>query len=693
MLTLNSDAAALSSQRNATLAQNNMSVSMERLSSGKRINSATDDAAGIQITQRITAQLGGIKIAERNANDGISIAQTAESALGSVQEMLQRMRELSVQASNDILNASDRKSIAGELNQLVEEINQVGERTMFNNNKLLDGTYKDKSFQIGANASETMSFSLGSVKTDTLGVSNQASVAAMGNANALAAGDLTINGITIGASFANDDTASYEEADGDSAKSAIAKVAAINEKAAETGVTATVNTNTVHGAAMGTIASGENDSIKINNVTISISTIQGDTAATRSAIVQAINAKSGQTGVIAINTDSDSGGVRLEAADGRNITISMGNNISAAESGIEGSTTATTSYGSYSLTSSSDIIIDRGSNNTAAALEHSGLREGTYSTQEASLSSIDDQGASWATGDVVINGIQIRETRGSDDAMSTGELTDKAKSAIAKAAAINNHTEDTGVWATVNTNSVDGSSMSGAAATGVMTINGVTTQSITTTTNTANSRELVVSAINAISDRTGVTAIDTGDDTNGIQLVAEDGRNIKISFDSNLTTGNTGVGGTDSAATTFEGSFTLHSAKAIEIGTMDESKMGTDFLDIGTYGNGISGEALSRLDISSTKGARNAISAIDNALEQVNEMRGDLGAKQNRLNYTISNLQATSENMTASRSRMEDADFATESTTLAKNKILQQASMAMLAQANQSSQSVLSLLQ
>ena len=183
-------------------------------------------------------------------------------------------------------------------------------------------------------------------------------------------------------------------------------------------------------------------------------------------------------------------------------------------------------------------------------------------------------------------------------------------------------------------------------------------------------------------------AVDTGKDTTGVQLVAADGRNISIEM-SGLTETATGVEIGD-----FAGSFTLHSASAIEIGTANASNFhsNSDFHNTGTYGAGTSGKALDMIDILSSEGALTAIEAIDNALEQINEMRGDLGAKQNRLDYTISNLQSTAENMNASRSRIEDADFATESTALAKNKILQQASMAMLAQANQSAQGVMTLL-
>lgn len=688
---INTNTQALFAQRAAQDAQGDMSVSMERLSSGKRINGAADDAAGLQIVERFNSQITGLKMAERNANDGISVVQTAEGALDNVTDMLQRMRELAMQSSNGALNDSDRSSLNQEYEQLMEEINRTSNSAMFNNNKLLDGNYQDKTFQIGANSGDSMTLNLMSVDTSSLGVSNQATLTAQGNSNALEIGDLQINNVNIGPALASSDTASTA----DKTSSAIAKAAAINAVSDQTGVTAAVNTNTATGTTMdGDAGSG---AVTINGVDITVTTM-ADMASTRAAVAAAINQVSGQTGVIAVDTGSNSEGVQLEAADGRNIVVSFGTPTSgvldAASTGITGGS----HYGSYTLSSDSEITVDRGTSSTGAALEHSGLREGTYSPQTAALSSVADAGTAWARGDITINGTLIGETRAIDDSLSSDN---KTSSSIAKAAAINAHSETTGVTATVDTNKVDGHSAmdsAGSLAGGIL-INGVETSAFTTSDDEALTRTTVVAAINAISDRTGVVAVDTGSTTGGVQLMSEDGRNITFS----LTDGSGGAAAANfdeeelglATAGTYEGSFTLSSASAIEIGSVNPSTFGTlnDFENVGVYGSGLEGDALEFTDIDTVKDALSAVLSIDNAIEQVNEQRGEMGAIQNRLEHTIKNLQNMTENMSASRSRIEDADFATESTQLAKSKILQQASTAMLAQANQNSQQVMKLLQ
>lgn len=170
-LTINTNVASMNAQRNLGKSQNALSQSMERLSSGLRINSAKDDAAGLAISDRMTAQIRGLNQASRNANDGISMSQTAEGALQESTNILQRMRELAVQSANDTNSASDRASLNAEIIQLKEEIDRIAVTTEFNGRKVIDGTMIDATFQVGANAGEnqTISFSIASARTADLG--------------------------------------------------------------------------------------------------------------------------------------------------------------------------------------------------------------------------------------------------------------------------------------------------------------------------------------------------------------------------------------------------------------------------------------------------------------------------------------------------------------------------------------------
>lgn len=683
---INTNVSALFTQRSIHNAESDMQVSMERLSSGKRINSAADDAAGLQITERFISQIEGSRTAERNASDAISVVQTAEAAYDSVSDMLQRMRELALQSTNGALNSDDRKSLDQEYQELSEEIGRMSDSTVFNNTKLLDGNYQDKVFQVGANHGDTMNISLLSAHPSDLGVSSQSTLTAQGSSEPLTNGDLEINGTDIGSALASYDSASVSN----KTASAISKAAAINKHSEETGVVAQVNSNVVTGTTMdGSAATG---TININGTDFAVTTT-ADKASTRAAMVSIINQKSGETGVVAIDTGDDRRGVQLMAEDGRNISITF-DTVTDAGTGI----TTGDHYGSYTLTSDREINISRGSNDTVSGLQNAGLREGIYSTQEATISSLPDASTSWSRGDIIINGSLIGETKSIDDPIS---FANKTQSAIAKAAAINAQTEATGVTATVDTNRIDGhvTMNSAGSQAGGISINGVETASFTTSNDEALTRTMVVAAINAISDRTGVMAEDTGTTSGGVQLVAEDGRNITFS----LTDGAGGAaaaGFTEeelglAAAGTYEGSFTLHSASAIKVNSENASTFSTlnDFENVGTFGEGLNTKSIDRTHIIDPESAMSSVDSIDNAIDQINQMRGEMGAKQNRLEQTVKNLQNMSEHMDAARSRIEDANFATESTLLAKSKILQQASTAMLAQANQSGQQVMKLLQ
>ena len=208
MLSINTNVMSLNAQRNIASTQSQLATSMERLSSGLRINSAKDDAAGLAISERFTSQIRGMNQAVRNANDGVSLAQTAEGALGEVTNNLQRIRELAVQSSNATNSATDRNALQAEVSQLLSEINRVADQTSFNGVNLLDGSFAGASFQVGANAGETITVSsiadintaaLGSVTQATGGALSVAASSLTGFGTAISAGDLTINGVDVGA--------------------------------------------------------------------------------------------------------------------------------------------------------------------------------------------------------------------------------------------------------------------------------------------------------------------------------------------------------------------------------------------------------------------------------------------------------------------------------------------------------------
>ncbi|MBK9495148.1 MAG: flagellin [Xanthomonadales bacterium] len=478
MQVINTNVASLNAQRNLTTSGSSLATSLQRLSSGLRINSAKDDAAGMAIADRMTSQIRGLNQASRNANDGISLAQTAEGALDSVSSALQRMRELAVQAANATNSASDRAALQDEVEQLVQQINTVATQTSFNGVKLLDGTFTSQTFQVGANQGETIDISsIASARSDALGVgttsSYSTSLTATVITGAITAGGVTVNGYGIGP------TASDGVSSTLATSSAIAKAAAFNSVSGQTGVSAVATATTVTGlVTLPGALDGTATSLSINGVNIGAVAAAVGPVEKASNFAAAINAVSNQTGVTA-TFDTTGGNLSLTAADGRNIQISETGGA-AAIAGL----TVGTSFGGIRLTS------------TASA---------------------------------------------------------------------------------------------------------------------------------------GIT-----------------------------------LGGASLATTGLAAGFTAATA---------------------TFGAGVAA-----VDISTASGAELALGTIDSALATINSSRANLGALQNRFSNVVSNLAINSENVTAARSRIQDADFAAETANLTRAQILQQAGTAMLAQANQVPQNVLSLL-
>jgi flagellin len=686
MLSINTNIISLNAQNNLSNTQSALGTSLARLSSGLRINSAADDAAGYSIANRFTAQINGLNQATRNANDGVSLAQTANGGLQSIQNNLQTIRNLAVQSANGSNSSIDRSSLQAQASQLLQEIDRVAKSTQFNGVNLLDGSFSSQ-FQVGSNVGQTVNIAIGSAQSKDLGTGATSAVTMDGTTSttALAYGDLVVNGVTVNAPTSSMDNASTTYA----ANSAIAKAAAINSVSSQTGVTATVETNTMAGGNMTATTIGTTGSLTINGVSIGTVAEGSSTASTRSSIIAAINAKSAETGVVAVDSGNDHTGISLTAADGRNINVqTAATGLTAAQMGL----TSGTHIGAVALQSTSAINITSNTN----GLKNWGLVAGTYNTATAYVSATGTGTTTALTsGDVTINGVAVGDSLASSD---TASYTLASASAIAKAAAINSITAQTGVTATANANTVIGASLVNgtAALSTALTLNGVSIGTFTTTANATTDRNTLINQINQYSGQTGVVA-SVDNVTGGLDMTAADGRNIDLSIGatSTMTAAQVGLGSIYDGSTGDKvqvGTVSLKSASAITVGTTTTTGTTNLGIDVGTYGSVKNGVSLSRMDISTVAGANTALTAIDNAISQVNSQAGALGAYQNRFTATVSNLQSTAQNLTAARSQIQDTDFASETANLSRNQILQQAGTAMLAQANQMGQSVLSLL-
>jgi flagellin len=338
---INTNVLSLNAQRNLTTSQSSLATALQRLSSGLRINSAKDDAAGLAISDRFTTQIRGLNQAMRNSSDGISLAQTAESALGELTNNLQRIREIAVQAANASNSASDRAALDQEVQQRLAEVQRIATQTAFNGQKVLDGTFGNATFQVGANVGETISLSLGTdLRTTAIGktadyvggVAYSASqqVGQQGTAvdgNALSAGDFSIavgGGSAVPVVAASAGTHWAQTTD-----SAFAKAAAINSSGVS-GLTATADTTAVF--AFATIAAADYD-LTINNVAIYTNHDASGTNITGSAWASVVNANSAATGVSA-TFDATANTMTLQAVDGRNIVIAEAEGNAAGANGL-----------------------------------------------------------------------------------------------------------------------------------------------------------------------------------------------------------------------------------------------------------------------------------------------------------------------------------------------------------------------
>ncbi len=664
MVSVYTNIAALSAQKSMSDQISKSEQAIERLSTGLRINHAADDAAGSAIASKMEAKVRSLVVAIRNGHDAISMTQTAEGALGEMENILQRVRELAVQAGNSTLSSSDRIAIQEEVTALTDEINDIALTTNFNGVKLLDGTNSSLNFQLGVDAVDQLNVVLESSKTSDLGLT-----ASMGsklftssrielvNVSGIAVDAIKINGKNHVA------TQSATLVGTTNAAELLAN--AINTNTVKHGAVATAF-NKVVGAEMGNSFTMTN-SFSIGGVTIGvkgtmqevvdeinesvagvIATLGNNNSLTLSnndggQIIVAGNAP-GSVGLIA---DTYEGFYSLSNVDGSDVKIELGN---LANGYVQAATATPTSLGNYGL------------NETNGAGHTKGIAVTT------DILSITDQ--------IKINDVLVGAT-----------ILDTAQ---AKAAAINDISAKSGVTATASTTMFLGLDFSKSPTDTSFEVNGNaiavsslgSVQQVASAINTANVG-VVASASPAgllqLFDSAGGNI--TIDLTSPVDFVssATDADNTTLTVAANITAfGNIELEATDGGFIKLEDG-DLNNAGLAKLGFEAQSEMGT----AGSGG----------VNVSTLNGATSALANIDAAIDKVSGFRASFGAVENRIDAKINNLTTLKINTKASQSRIEDADFAAETTNMTKAQILTKAATSMLAQANASKQDLLMLLQ
>ncbi len=685
-LYINTNTSSLNAQRQLMSSGQALDKAMTRLSSGMRINSAADDAAGLAISNRQTSQIRGLNQAVRNANDGISLIQTAEGAISESTNILQRMRELAVQSSNGIYDDKDRATMDAEVQQLVSELDRIAKSTSFNGKNILDGSMGKVDLQVGANAKETISMKIQSVDAKTLGMGStsvdlmgaESSLATLTGVAALKENDVLINGQSI---IKGTDTWNGAGGTPDTTQELLDHINAnVNGVTASTYAAASATA-----AGDGILTSSETVTVALTNLdgsTTSIS-IGGETTSLQE-LVDKMNAQSG--GKFSVSID-DKGLASISAENVARIAVT-----DAAGALGTGITTAVDASITLKADNGDPITVTRGSTGTLTQLDALGFRENDqkgviegYAVQAAAATD------AFVIGDLQINGVNV-------GASKTEGLQDKIN-------AINAVSSETGVRATAFTGAVldfRAVSLEDDVAAGTFTLNGHELTFVAGTATTTLSD--IAKVFNDEADKTGVTAT-----VSGTRLILE-GNVAALNFgmDDGGATGVTDVftnlefgAGNDTLAaiaddTKIAGGIKLTSDNGSPISVKhkdDDARDKSGLIDSNVMGGGAFGTAIANISISTQQGAQKALGVIDNALDTVNDIRSQLGAVNNRLDFTVSNLSNVVENTQAARARITDADFAAETAALSRAQVLQQASQAMLAQANARPQQVLSLLQ
>ena len=783
-LTVNTNIPSLNTQRNINNTSNALNTSMQRLSTGSRINSAKDDAAGLQISNRLTNQISGLNVATRNANDGISLAQTAEGALQQSTNLLQRMRDLAIQSANGSNSDADRSALQKEVSALQSELTRIAETTTFGGRKLMDGSFGTSSFQVGSNAYETIEVSVKNASASAIGSyqigSADKAAASLGSVPTSANLD-TVTGSIVSGDKSGFTAGSVKVVGGgqektvqiaadDSAKSLAKKFdGAVSglSATARTVVKAEVNTASSGQSANLTLTVGSGDNAQSVNLVGVTSTAD---------LAKQINSNASKLGLQA-NLDSK-GELTIESATGENISFGQVTgeaSISLQAKDAQGSfgdkvtvdskSGAKTAVGYLQLNSSEayaitdakkDVLTNSvkldvtASTGTGAAMTLASIKIGdtTYSTgtTAASVQSYDELksailGAKVAPADTATVGSLGLVTFNDDDktmtvkdgaSFSFGAIATAGTGAGAVAGSINftkmsesgkydgysaKFGTTTGTLEAVVAKVDDISrqvkvndlklSVDLGANTKYMQLDKVTVGTTELTLDKDAKITNVPSLIEALKGATTASGQKASDflDFGTDSIRSKDGSQISFGtikdFDANggeLTSATTPAATGDLKYQKLVGSDYVASASAVSAKTTAAVSAETYTVEV-AGGSQVFGDAkakqstVSEVDISTADGAQRALAVLDSALAGIDAQRADLGAVQDSFDNTINNLQNISENASAARSRIMDTDYAAETANLSKNQVLQQAGTAILAQAKQLPQSVLSLLQ
>jgi flagellin len=562
-LVINTNIASLNAQRSLSNAQSAVATSIQRLSTGLRINSARDDAAGLAIASRMTSQINGLGQAVRNANDATSLAQTADGALATAGNILQRIRTLAVQSANGTNSSIDRASLNAEVQQLTQELQRISTSTQYNGMNLLDGSFSTANFQIGANANQTISVNSGNFQTRAYGSYRIGGLAANSTSGF---GDLTVGTTnSTGGTGYGDVNLALSTGAGNGNTSAVGGASSAGDFQITSG-TGTYNVLYNSGASASDIAAAVN---------------RMNTGVTASAITQVVLGGATGTGsALAQNTT---------------YTFEIGTQFTNGQ--------APSSFTTVSFKVG-------GSATDGSAVNASGQLN-------AAVQAFND--ASGQTGFVA----QAVQTENGQWAI---ELTSQTGQDLR----ISNDTAST---------TIGGTSVGGIALTDASVLDG--------NTNTTDALNLTLNAGNGDGKWSGGT--------------------------------------NDSAWVTGRVIFDASAAFTVKAGNNDVFSGGS-----GTYGGQL--QSVAQLNISSYDASVRTITMVDSALDAINSQRSRYGALENRLSYTVNNLQTMATNLASARSGIQDVDYAAEVANLTRAQILQQASTAMLAQANSIPRSILSLL-
>ena len=624
-LTVNTNVAALNAQRQTEDSRLDMQEAMERLASGKRINSARDDAAGLAISARMQSQISGLNQASRNANDAISLVQTAEGALQEYTEVLQRVRELAIQAANGAATNADRVNLHKEVSQLQEEMSRIANTTRFNGEILLNGSFTQKDFQIGQSNQEELAVNIDDLRPEKIGAYTQQTLANVGNLVGKAAADRVnlagtgklladiTNGVasqTLSIRVGDEAARTVSISAGDDARTIADKInqsgAQVNSKALNT-IDLYVEGST--GTFSFELSSSSSDDL-VDTISV------GPDGNYVNALAAEVNARFPDHNIQAtIETDvNGTNFVRLTQTNGYDININK--------------------FSSTETSSTEDVTLDLG-----------------------------------GTGNLVLNNTNRAVSLGGsitiDAPYSFLVTTDDSTSSVVPTSR-----------PSIIFEAIDTTVATWADAQFDVTLNGGTTVTVdldTASTYTLSDFDDVVAAINTELNGSNVR-VEYSPVDNTLAFYAMDGSSTE---ESSLVIAKAATDSLDFVTAGF----------TTDANIAEVSDLG------GNTNPAESVRYVSQIDIATRESAVLTMTVVDAALEAISANRAELGAVANRLESTIQNLMTTSENTSASLSRIMDADFAAESTALARAQVLQQASVAMLAQANASTQTVLRLLE